>query len=323
MSIQYHGTHSIGHRAMAASVAALWLLSPVPAAADEASADPQAAWREAISQSPAPSRDGCFRADYPFLHWVEVACVAAPQRPYLPTTGTGRGETVGRGHDYVANSTHLIADAKGSFPSATTTGEQSGGLRNIYSLQLNSDLMDTPACLGHPNCKAWQQFIYSSRGRAAFMQYWLLGWDATCPAGWNTSGSDCWKNSGAANVPRNAIQSLSKMSLFGSALTGGKDKLTFTGPSHAYSIVARDNVLFLASAWHQAEFNVLGDGHGTEAFFDAGTQLTVRTLVHHGAIGVIDCSADFATTRETNNLDLGTCTVTHGSDPYITVLESN
>src|SRR5262249_6618333 len=117
---------------------------------------------------------------------------------------------------------------------------------------------------------------------------------------------------------------LSKMSLFGSAAASANDKLIFTGPSHAYSLTAPDNVVDLASGWTQAEFNIVGDGGGSEAVFNSGSHVTVRVLVHHGGSGTLSCLSNAGTTGETNNLNLGgSCTVVHGTNPYIQFTESN
>jgi hypothetical protein len=310
--------------AILAAWPAVCLLSPPAAlAADDDAIDAQAAWRDQISATPTPS-EGCFVADYPSIVWTQVECIAAPDVPYVPALGSGRGETVGNGHDYAASMTTEIIDAKGSFPHVSgVTSEEDDGISNAYSLQLNSNFMKTAVCNGHSQCQSWQQFVYSTDSRAAFIQYWLINWDASCPGGWNTFGSDCWKNSSAVGVPLNPIKNLVHESLFGSATKGGNDHLTFTGPNHAYNLTTNDNVVDLASGWKQAEFNIIGDGGGSEAVFNAGSHVTVRVQAHHGATGVLSCASNAGTTGETNNLNLGACSVVHGANPYIQFTESN
>jgi hypothetical protein len=322
MRIQEYGKQYTRHCAIAAALCALATISP-PATADDESADAHAAWRDEITRTPTPA-EGCYQADFPSMVWMEVACIEAPDRPYVPRTGTGGGETVGNGHDYAASvSNHVIANTKGTFPSVTGVHSESDGGSNIYSLQLNSDFMKTARCNGHPNCNVWQQFIYSSGERAVFMQYWLINWDASCPGGWHTVGNDCWKNSAAVSVPRNSVKNLSRMALYGSAAQGGSDKVVYTGPVNAYSTSGPDSVVYLANQWRQSEFNVVGDGGGSEAFFNSGSHITVRVLVHHDNVGVLSCASNAGTTGETNNLNLGTCSVTHGTNPYIQFTESN
>jgi len=98
--------------------------------------------------------------------------------------------------------------AVGSFDSVTGVTSETGQVNgiggqvpNTFSLQLNTNVFsNTPACNGAANpsqCRGWEQFVYSNAG-FAFIQYWLINYATTCPSGWNTFGSDCWKN--GANV---------------------------------------------------------------------------------------------------------------------------
>src|SRR6266568_2762496 len=60
-------------------------------------------------------------------------------------------------------SSRAIASATGSFDVVNVTSETNLGSPDTYSLQLNSEYFDTPACAGAANpanCKGWQQFIY-------------------------------------------------------------------------------------------------------------------------------------------------------------------
>ena len=41
------------------------------------------AWRKALSRISAP-KTGCFKAKYPRVAWVKVACNTVPSRPYPP-----------------------------------------------------------------------------------------------------------------------------------------------------------------------------------------------------------------------------------------------
>jgi hypothetical protein len=107
---------------------------------------------------------------------------------------------VGNGNDYIAESQGLINTAIGSFSISGVTSETNvrvdlfgeGGIlgANEYSLQINTNNnSQTNVCNGHPSCRVWQQFMYATdynqKGEAAlFIQYWLLAWNASCPAGW-------------------------------------------------------------------------------------------------------------------------------------------
>jgi hypothetical protein len=329
-----HQVHDTRHLARWIIAATLAPLGAIPGAVladggDDETADVQAAWRDEIAHTPTPAV-GCFEAEFPSTDWVEVGCVEAPDTPYVPGPGSGSGGggggLAGPLHDGAAFVNTLLTDAKGSFPSVTgVTHESDDGVSDVYSLQLNSSpRMVTVRCLHHIGCHVWQQFIYSSGGRAAFMQYWLLGWNNLCPVGWTARDTDCWKNSAAVAVPQVSILNLSKMSLSGSATVNGNDQLTFTGPSHAYSTSGLDSVLALATAWRLAEFDVLGDGGGTQAVFNAGSHLTAKILVHPTAGGTVGCSELAGYTSESNNLTLGpTCTTFNGTNPYVTFTESN
>jgi hypothetical protein len=316
-----HDRRLIGRCAIAAGLAATCLALPRPAAAQDAAAL-EAAWRTTIAQTPLPSA-GCFQADYPDAVWTPVACVEAPQIPYVPRSGSARGETVGNGHDYAAAVTGLLSSATGSFPKEKGVTSETDGGANVYSIQLNSNFMTTAICNGHNGCLSWQQFVYSSSSRAAFMQYWLINWNATCPNGWFTFSNDCYTNSSAVGVPQFAITKLKTMTLTGSATLNGTDVLTFMQATHAYSTSGPDSMVDLATGWNQSEFNVIGDGGGSQANFNAGSKLTVKIAVNNGTSSTPTCLANAGTTGETNNLNLGACTAFGGATPYVQFTESN
>ena len=47
-------------------------------------------WRAAIAHAPTRS-EGCYTAAYPLITWKKVACVTAPNRPYIPRSSAGGG----------------------------------------------------------------------------------------------------------------------------------------------------------------------------------------------------------------------------------------
>jgi hypothetical protein len=298
-------------------------------AAEAAPTDAQAraAWGAAMAHVRVPG-DGCFKASYPSTVWAPVTCKAAPTRPYLPRHGL-RSQTVGNGNDYAAVTATLTQSAIGSFPVTKKVTKETGygGAKNTYSLQLNSDFMTTAGCSGSSNpsqCLTWEQFVYSSSETAAFMQYWLINYGSTCPrGGWMSYSGSCYKNSAAVSVPQLPITDLGKLSLSGAAVSGGKDTLVFTSPTDAYSTTGLDSVVDLATAWQGSEFNVIGDGGGSEAKFNKGASITVKIALDDGATVAPVCEADDGTTGETNNLKLGPCTVAGGASPSITFTEKN
>jgi hypothetical protein len=304
------------------------------ASAQAASSDTerlQQSWRAAIAHTPAPGQ-GCFTASYPLTVWQKVGCVTAPNRPYLPASGHGTAQTTGDGNDYAAVTASLTSTAVGSFPKAKHLQTETDGGPNVYSLQLNSNFMSSDAAcaasFNPSNCLGWEQFVYSSSSRASFMQYWLIhysGGTVHCPGGWNSFSDDCFKNSAAVGVPLQAITELPHMSISGTAVHGGIDTFVTTTATQAYTTTGQDSVVFLADGWHESEFNVVGDGGGSAATFNAGTSLTVRIDLTDGTKKKPVCQADDGTTGETNNLNLGACKAGKGKGtrlPFVQFVES-
>ncbi|MBV9991824.1 MAG: hypothetical protein JOZ72_11070 [Alphaproteobacteria bacterium] len=297
-----------------------------------ATAERQAAWRAAIAHTRTPG-PGCYQAAYPLTVWHQVACTVAPTRAYIPATGTDHGaQTTGDGNDYAGVTENITLDAKGSFPRAKglTSETGSGGRPNFYSLQLNSNFMaGNPACAGSfdaSKCLAWLQYVYSSGEHQAFMQYWLIhyaGGSVHCPSGWISVSDDCFKNSPSVQVPLQPITELPNISIGGAADLGGFDTLNMTTATQGYAVSNQDSVVFLATGWHGSEFNVIGDGGGSSANFNAGTKLAVRIDLNDGTTKKPGCNANSGTTGETNNLNLGPCLARGGATPFVRLTESN
>jgi hypothetical protein len=292
-------------------------------AADDVEAQAREAWREAIVRTAVPE-EACFHAAYPSTVWIKVECTAAPNRLFLPRGGA-TSFTVGNGHDYAAEVSGLMTASVGTFPTVTgVKSEKGAGVKNDYSIQLNSNFMVTAACNGHSSCLSWEQFVYSSGEEAAFMQYWLIDYGTSCPAGgWNYYEGSCYKNSAAVTVPTEKITLLEYLKLSGTAVAGGKDTLVFTAETDAYSTTGKDSVVDLATDWSESEFNVIGDGGGSKAVFNKVSSITVKIAVTDGSTSAPTCAADAGTTGETNNLTLGSCTASGGSAPAIEFVESN
>jgi hypothetical protein len=315
--------------AIAAGLASATPLSAAFAAppADAAEAQARETWRDTIVRTPVP-QEGCFHASYPGTVWTQVACTTGPNRPFIPRTGTrASGQTVGDGNDYVAEVSGagaLIQQTIGTFPKVTgVTSEKDDGEKNDYSLQLNSNFMTTPACDGISGCLSWLQFVYSTGEKQAFMQYWLINYGDKCPSGWNADRPDCYKNSAAVSVPKIVITDLQNLKMSGSAVTNGNDTLVFTNDTEAYSTTGKDSVVDLATAWQESEFNVIGDGGGSEAKFNKGASITVNIEVIDGSSNAPICASGYGTTGETNNLTLKSCSEAGGSAPSITFVEAN
>jgi len=268
-------------------------------------------WRKSIVKKPRPKK-GCFTATFPETEWREVACGTAPNRPYGPRNGV-RPQVVGNGSDFSGQVTANTTTAEGSFDSvAGVTGENDGGNANVFSLQLNTNTFTTSACNASPvpaSCRGWEQFIYSNSG-AAFIQYWMLNFGpggTACPAGWNSfsfTGQTevfCFTNSAhAAAVPVQTIASLGQMKLDG--LVG--DSVSLTIGATVFSATGDDHFPDLTNGWRLSEFNVFGDFNGTQAAFNNGSTIVVRTAMDSGTPAVPPTCSQQGFTGETNNLTL-------------------
>jgi hypothetical protein len=314
-------------QAAVAAVAFATILLPAAFAgtpADDTEARNQEAWREAIARTEVPA-EGCFHASYPSLTWDRVECTVAPNIPLLRRNVPG-SKTVGDGDDYVAEVTSgLIDKSIGSFPKVKgVTSETGDGEANQYSLQLNANFMNTSTCDGASNpaeCLDWQQFAYLPG--VVFMQYWLINWNTTCPNGWNSYSNDCYTNSNAVAAPSVVITDLKTLKITASAKENGLDTEVFTVGKEAYSTTGPDNVVYLATAWTESEFNIFGPGGGSEADFNTGSSITVKVVVENGTKNAPVCVPDDGTTGETNNLNLGSCAGHAAAAPYIEFTESN
>jgi hypothetical protein len=313
----------------AALSGALWLSVAGTAEAATRATDAQlhAAWHQAIVHAPVLGQ-GCFTATYPSTSWKQVACKTAPNIPYLPARGP-QGFTVGNGNDYAGEVSGLLSSAEGSFSKVKgLKTETNDGASNTYSLQLNSQFFASPTCAGASNpanCLGWLQFILAqqSGGDDVFMQYWLINYGSTCPAGWMRATPDCYKNSSSVGAPVQPLKKFKKLELTGSAVVGGLDTVTVTTYNNAYSTTGSDSVVGLAGFWNESEFNVIGDGGGSQADFNTGTKLIVKIDLDNGTTNTPTCESHAGTTGETNNLTLGKCTASGGATPAITFTESN
>jgi hypothetical protein len=288
-------------------------------------------WRTSIAKVPVP-HEGCFTASYPDMKWTAVGCVVAPSQPFhAEDASPGGADTVGASKDYAAVVVGRMSSASGSFPAVTgLKSEEDGGLANMYALQLNANFMpNDKSChdAADPSlCHGWQQFIYSSHFQQGFMQYWLGHFNEPCPAGWTThkknGNTDCFINSAAVSVPFLKIDQLPYLSVTGSAVEHGIDTVVVTTQKKAYSTTGKDSVMYLAVYWNTAEFNVFGDGDGSQAVFNKGTSVTDKIDVTNGRTAAPVCKANDGTTAETNNLTLGPCTASRGATPSVTFTES-
>lgn len=275
-------------------------------------------WHIEMAQVPLPKK-GCFQASYPNKAWHQVGCKPAPPYPQPPRRGP-RPLIVGNGDDVSAQApTGFISMAVGSFDSSTATSE-AGQINatgpqvpNAYTLQLNTNFFSSAtACAGSPNpaCQAWEQFVFENDGTSGsvFIQYWLLQYNTTCPAGWITVmfGTDtfCFRNDslGAAPAANQPVTNLTQMSLTGTVAATSDSVSFFDGTT--VSAIAGDNSVSASAGWTIAEFNLVGDAGGGQANFNPGASVVPRTRIVYGGTAAPNCVAQ-GFTGETNNLSFG------------------
>lgn len=284
-------------------------------------------WNDSMLRKAAPKK-GCFKADYPSTEWKEVPCVKAPNIPAPPRHGP-RPAVVGNNNDISAQApSGHITQAIGHFENVTNVTSESGpianagpSIANTYTLQINTDFFTgSTACAGSPNpggCSGWEQWIFWNTGTSqgsASMQYWLINYNTTCPAGqsWNQialfGGISCWKNSAnAAPMPNQPIANMGNWRFTGTATSAGDSVKLSSGTSVATT--NGDNAVAASTAWTIAEFNIFGyggdnSGNGGTATFNAGASSDTRTEIIYGDTKAPNCVAQ-GFTAEKNNLSFG------------------
>jgi len=303
--------------------------TPTPESAQASETNKRKEWGDQMLRKPAP-RAGCFDATYPNTDWTQVACVKAPNIPAIPRHGP-RPAVVGNNDDISAQApSGHITQAIGHFENVTNVTSIQGPIANAgpqiantYTLQINTDFFTgSTACAGSPNpgCQGWEQWIYwntpgasGTANGSASMQYWLVSYNANCPAGqgWNqvpVNGTSCYKNSAnAVAVPFQAITNMANWRLTGTATATGDSIAMFDGTmAHTTS---GDNAVAASTAWTMAEFNIFGyggdtSGNGGTASFNAGASADTRTQIIYGGTMPPNCVAQ-GFTAEMNNLSFG------------------
>lgn len=160
----------------------------------------------------------------------------------LPPRGGVTPQVVGNGNgnDVAARApTGFISSAIGSFDSLNNVTGESGqisaagpAVANAYKLQINTDFFTSTVCSGSPSgdCRGWEQFVFENNNvsHRAFIQYCMIKYNTTCPAGWTQFPSPpniyCViksNSSGAVGTPAVPATSLGQVTLTGTAAAGG------------------------------------------------------------------------------------------------------
>lgn len=334
---------------LASVLALIWTLASADAQNRRgvAVARTQKDWRAGMRRLPKQA-PGCYVANFPRIEWVRVTCGPAPQYPIIPTRGPARHFVVGGGgsNDFAANPTGTIRAAEGTFvdvqPSGTITesgpiANSGPSIANAYTLQINTNELVSSACAGSPNtnCRGWEQFVYVNdpSSHFVFIQYWLLRYNATCPAGWNQftfSGGTtiyCYQSTTTASLTAGQpVSNLGNMTL-SAAVDSANDSVSIDAGGGNMAQRVGVNAVAAAAGWTDAEFNIFGDGGnssgGGQAGFGPNTSLTVRTTVHNGTRNAPGCNQS-SFTGETNNLNLvGMNPIPTQPAPAIEFTESN
>ena len=260
-----------------------------------------------------------------------------------PARGLAKHFIVGGGgsNDFAAKPTGTISSADGSFASLSAGLTESGLVNNTgspvtdaYTLQLNTNFFTSTACAGSPNanCKGWEQFVYENNATAhrAFIQYWLIQYNTTCPGGWiqfmfppPSTDIYCFRNSpGAVSISAGQpVSNFGNMTLTG-AVSASSDGVAMTVGGTAFT-TAGSNAVNAAAGWTDAEFNVFGDAGGGQANFGTNSTIAVKTTVHNGTKNAPTCSME-SFTGETNNLTLvGTSPIPTQASPAVQFNQSN
>jgi hypothetical protein len=301
---------------------ALWADAAACTSPDELSR--QEDWRKSMSELPLPGK-GCFESAYPDKVWRVVPCKMAPNMPMTPRIGP-RPQVIGKGNDISAEApSSFISSATGSFDTVNNVtslsspiGNAGAAVNNAYTLQLNTNPFNSSACAGspNPNCQGWEQFVYFTDGSTGslFIQYWLLNYNATCPANWKPfqftglSTMYCFRNSMSANPPPPNVTAanLGSLVMTGTVTAGSDDVRLSTGTS--MSATTGDDLVNAATGWTAAEFNVFGAGGnsngGGQVTFNDGATVVPRARITYGGTAAPTCLAQ-GFTGETNNLNFG------------------
>jgi len=294
----------------------------IPPAIAKSTKEQREAWRLKMVHTPRKER-ACYTATYPDTQWHEVPCKTPPKHYFAQRHFSGgTTDSVGAGHDYLAQPTNTIALAEGSFDpvtdatSITTQGAGAGGDNgpNQWSLQLNSNYFNTSLCNTNglnvgSRCRGVAQFVYDNGTQQAYVQYWLAttddnplpGYPNSCPSGgWQAAYGYC-VNTPTASQPFTTTPGATD--LHDLKITGQTSGVSVYWGGNMISSPADNVIPDLASGWGTAEFNIFGNGGGGQAVFNSGVSITVRTQVDTGTNIAPDCVPG-GSTLETNSLNL-------------------
>jgi hypothetical protein len=272
------------------------------------------------------------------------------------------GSFISKSEGSFDSATGITSERGGQCQSLTDPTNPSPVAPNAFTLQLNTQQFDTMQCHtgsgGSGGCVGLEQFVFTNSqcklyypllnsDACVHIQYWLDNWGTPCPSVpnevWHASGvGNCWMNSkNATAVPPQLVTNavLESLKLTGQApdlptnagpesmqvtAAGQSDQVMLTIGSTSYTALG-DNFfpeLGKPKSWTSSEFNIFADGCATNATFNSGTTLQVRTVVDSGTTSAPKCNHQ-GVSDETNNLNLvGACSGVSGASPAIVFTEA-
>jgi hypothetical protein len=118
---------------------------------------------------------------------------------------------------------------------------------------------------------------------------------------------------------------LSDLIVTGTAASGATDdSVVLSTGTHVYTTQGDDHFPDLSQGWNTAEFNVFGDCCSSQANFNTGSTIVVRTGANSGVTTAPSC-VDEGFTAETNNLTMVSTPTSQTGEaaPSIVFTESN
>jgi hypothetical protein len=270
------------------------------------------AWQKIMGQTPTPGL-GCYDASYPSTNWISQPCSNNDTKTIANVGGCGTCDWMG-----FRTLGNYITNAQGSVTSESTfvsEYDSYSGIQSDFSIQLNSN--EFPFTYQGKSTTGWEQFLYqvaSPTTGNVYITYWLVNYSSvygSCPSGWFNDGSgNCYQKSSEATFSCSLCTQGTILSELTSASLSGQvsstaDKVTFCFKGACTSSSGGDVISLSSLYWFAAEWNIFGQGGGSQAVFGSPFSLTITTFIYNRIRNTI-CGQDSYTT-ESNNLNLGSC----------------
>jgi hypothetical protein len=283
-------------------------------------------WHAAMLDMP-PDSDGCHEVTHPSMEWEEVACdeakilTAAPGRRVAEAAQRSESTlNVGFDKNYALQVGSVNREKEGYFTLVSGSFRNLIGVTSItdhrgtkrspdkWTLQLNTNVFDTPDCDPFDFCVGWQQAIYAQEGQGAQGELFIMSHlsvditpenGLTCPPGWidgNTGlqrfrSFGCYRFSPVKSVPGVAVSDLEHVRMTkGSGVTGEFVILRVDDTLYRVNTAPADSQTSYPPPLYKnfwiADFNIFGYGN-SEAVFSDNSSMDVMLSVD-GYVGDVD-----------------------------------